>query len=177
MNETACACGKPAETAFQHLGPLCRACFGEVIYKRCRKAAKDFGWLKPGQKVHLLDDKSMQGAAINMLFQQVFKGLPVEHVPAAQAEVIIVGRTADDEAEGFLQQLFAGKIDEKQKALNLLANISTAEIEKYCELEHIDGEKPQKSDLRTRLDALDQRYPGTFFALQKSQDSFRKSSE
>lgn len=174
MNETACPCGKPAETAFPHLGPLCRACFRDVLYKRCRKAAKEFGWLEPGKKVHLLDDKSIQCKAVAVLFRQVFKGLPLEHVPAEQADVIVAGKTADDEAEDFLQQLFAGKIDEKRKALNLLANISTAEIEKYCELEHIDGEKPQKSELRTRLDALEQRYPGTFFALQKSQSSFRK---
>ena len=172
MNEPLCPCGQPAETQFQHLGPLCKGCFTDVIHKRCRKAAKDAGWLKAGQKVHIAENN-----ALKALFLKVFKGLPVEHVEAAQADVLVVGKTSDDEAEDFLNQLFAGKIDGKQKAMNLFALITTAELEKYCELEHIDGEKVQKSELRTRLDALEQRYPGTFFALQKSQDSFRKPSE
>jgi hypothetical protein len=164
-----CPCKKPAETDFQHLGPLCKECFADVVHKRCRKAAKDAGWLKPGQKVHISDD-----TALKTLFQQVFKGLPVEHVEADKADVIIVGKTADDEAEDFLQQLFAGKLENKPKAMNLFALLTTAELEKYCELEHIEGKKQEKSELRTRLEVLDKRYPGTFFALQKSKDSFQK---
>jgi tRNA(Ile)-lysidine synthase TilS/MesJ len=137
-----------------------------------RKALKDAGWLKKGQKVAFADEKTAQGRAAIVLFKAVIKGLPLKYVPAEQAETTLTAQTADDEAEGFLHQLFAGKL-EQSTAMNLLANITTAEIEKYCELERIDGEKPQKSALRTKLDALDRRYPGTMFALQKGKESFK----
>lgn len=176
MNVATCHCGMPAETHFGHLGPLCRACFVDVVQKRCRKALKDAGWLKPGQKVHVVEGRE----ALSVLFKSVVKGLPVELVSQEQAEVIIVGKTADDEAEEFVDQLFAGKIEPRSAAVNLFANISTVELEKYCELEGISDAAKPKSELRTRLDALEKRYPGTYFALQKSQESFRenrKSSE
>ena len=174
MNEPPCPCGKPATTQFQHLGPLCTACFTDVINRRSRKAAKDTGWLQKGAKVHVFEDNTLQGKALSVIFKQVFKGLPLEHVPAEQATALVIGKTADDEAEDFLNQLFAGKLEQKPAVLNLFANISTAEIEKYCELNSIVGEKPAKTELRTRLETLDKRYPGSMFSLQKSQDSFRR---
>jgi tRNA(Ile)-lysidine synthase TilS/MesJ len=174
MDVKPCACGQPAVTDFSHLGPLCKACFVEVIERRARKAVKDFGWLQKGQEVHAVEDASAQGKAAAALFRRVIKGLPVEHVPADQAEVLVVGKTADDEAEGFLNQLFAGRLEQKSTVLNVLANISTAEIEKYCELQDIAGEPMQKSALRQKLEGLEKRYPGTMFALQKSQESFRE---
>jgi len=166
-----CTCKKHAETEFQHLGPLCRACFTAVLQRRVRKALKDAGWLKRGQKVCFADEKTAQGRAAITLFKAVIKGLPLEYA-GDQAEIMLSAQTADDEAEGFLHQLFAGKL-EQNKAVNLLANITTQEIEKYCELEHIDGEQARKSELRTRLDALDKRYPGTMFSLQKGKESFK----
>lgn len=166
-----CACGKPAETAFQHLGPLCKPCFIEVLERRVRKVLKDAGWLKRDQKVCFADEKSAQAKAALALLKAVIKGLPVQYVQE-QPEVVLSAKTADDEAEVFLHQLFAGKL-EQQNTVNLLANITTAEIEKYCHLENIDGEKAEKSELRTKLEALDQRYPGTMFALQKGKESFK----
>ena len=170
MNQATCHCAKPAVTDFSHLGPLCRACFVDVIQKRCRKALKDAGWLEPGQKVHIVEDSE----ALSVLFKQVVKGLPLDYVLREQAEIILVGKTADDEAEEFVDKLFAGRLMPENTAVNLLANISTPELEKYCELEGINSTAKPKSELRTRLDALEKRYPGTYFALQKSQSSFRK---
>jgi hypothetical protein len=172
-----CPCKKPADTDFTHLGPLCKDCFRDVIERRCRKAAKDAGWLNKGQKVHVFADATLQGKALDVLFKQVFKDLPLSHVPADQAEVFIIGKTADDEAEDFLQQLFSGKVEEKPHALNLFSLLTTAELERYCELHGIVGEKRAPSALREQLNALDKRYPGTFFGLQKSQDSLRKNAE
>ncbi len=175
MNETACKCNSSAVTNFSHLGPLCKECFVDVIHRRCRKAVKDQGWLKPGQKVHVLEDDSVQGRAVPILLKQVVKGLPIEYVEKGREDVLVVGETADDEAEGFLKQLFEGRIAPEEKTINLLEGISTAEIGKYCELEGIQGVKKEKSELRARLETLDNKYPGTFFALQKSRASFRKS--
>jgi tRNA(Ile)-lysidine synthase TilS/MesJ len=137
-----------------------------------RKALKDAGWLKKGQKVAFADEKTAQGRAAIALFKAVIKGLPLEYVPAGQAEITLIAQTADDEAESFLHRLFAGKL-EQSTAMNLLASVTTQEIEKYCELERIDGEKARKSALRAKLDALDKRYPGTMFALQKGKESFK----
>jgi hypothetical protein len=170
MNEPACQCGKPAETAFQHLGPLCRQCFTDVIQRRCRKALKDAGWLQPGQKIRLPNGNTLQDNAAKHIFRQVVKGLPLEETGDG---TIIEGKTADDEAEGFLQQMFEGKLDDKNE-INLLANVSTAELEKYCEFEGITGSKAPKTELREKLEKLEQKYPGTMFALQKGKDSFKK---
>jgi hypothetical protein len=171
MND-ACHCGKQAETSFQHLGPLCRGCFSEVIQRRCRKAAKDAGWFAQGQKIHIINDGTLQNNSVRHLFRQVVKGIPLEEVAAEKAEIVILGKTADDEAEDFLQQLFEGKLSETN-AINLLANVSTAELEKYCEFEGITGDKKPASELRRKLEALEQKYPGTMFALQKGKDSFK----
>ncbi len=176
MNEAPCHCGTQAVTDFGHLGPLCKECFIDVLVKRCRKALKDAGWLKSGQKIRLLIDATAQGKAVDVLFKQVVKGLPLEYV-ADKEEVLIVGKTADDEVEEFLHQLFDGKLAPAPKHVNLFAHVSTPEIEKYCELEGIVGTRQPQSELRQRLNALEQRYRGTLFSLQKSQESFRKPSE
>lgn len=168
MNNVSCRCGRRPEAFFQHLEPLCRDCFFGVVHRRCRKAFKDFGGLKPRQKVCLAG-----GRALEALFKTTVKGLPLEYVPLEQAEVVIVGRTADDVAEDFLKQLFSGRLEpDKNNVLNLFENLSQAELERYCELGSIKCENNEKSVLRKHLEALEQRYPGTFFALQKAKESF-----
>lgn len=174
MNQAACKCGSQPVTDFGHLGPLCKACFVDVLLKRCRKALKDFGWLKPHQKISLITDDTAQGKALETVFKDVVKGLPLEYVPPERADVLVVGQTADDEVEEFLGKLFSGEIAKQSRQLNLFANISTPEIEKYAELQHIVGEKKPQSELRQKLDVLEQRYRGTIFSLQKSKESFRK---
>lgn len=167
MNKKDCHCGKQAITGFVHLGPLCRGCFVEIIRRRARKAIRAYGELKPGQKV-FIDGKG----ALPVLFKRAIAGLPLKYVPKAKAGIIIVGKTADDEAVEFLESLFAGKKQKKSKSLNILENITTAELEKYCELEKIKQEKQPKSPLRKSLESLDDKYPGIMFALQKSRKSF-----
>ncbi len=162
-----CICKKPAKAFFPHLSPLCRQCFALLLRRRVRKAVQDFGWLKPGQKV-FIDGKG----ALPILFKSAVTGLPLKYVPKAKAEIIIVGKTADDEAVEFLEQLFSGKTARKTKALNIFANIAAKELEKYCELEKIKQEKQPKSSLRKALESLDDKYPGIMFALQKSRNSF-----
>ncbi len=174
MDVPQCTCGTPAETNFSHLGPLCKTCFLDVLQRRARKALKDAGWLQPRQKVHFAFDETALGRAAEALFLAVIKGLPLDYVPAEQAEVIVVGKTADAEAEDFLHELFAGRLVEKRTVLNVLANISAAELEKYCEFMSITSTSLEKSALRKHLDTLEQRYPGTVFALQKSKESFTK---
>jgi hypothetical protein len=173
MDYKACSCGKPSETDFKHLGSLCDACFKDVIYRRCRKALKDSGWLERGQKVHLAVSESLQGRVLETLFKQVVKGLPLEYT-AESPEVVVVGKTADDEAEEFLDDLFSGNINAKSRAINLFSNISEKEIQKFCEFEGIKGSLLPKSELRKQLDELEKKYPGTFFSLQKSRESFIK---
>ncbi len=165
MHKTTCQCGKPANVFFPHLSPLCRQCFALLLRRRVRKAIRDFGWLKPNQKV-FIDGKG----ALPALFKAAVTGLPLKYVPKAKAEVIIKGRTADDEAVEFLEQVFAGKLKKQKKgrSLNILANITAKELDKYCELEHIKQEKKPKSVLRKALESLDDKYPGIMFALQKS---------
>jgi hypothetical protein len=176
MDVMPCHCSQPAVTNFSHLSPLCKSCFVDVIERRCRKAAKDAGWLKPSQKVFIDLNDTMQGRALEHIFGRVFKSLPVAPVLAAQAEVIILGKTADDEAEDFLDHVFSGTLLPERKAMNLLANVSAAELEKYCELQGITGLPRQKSELRAHLEAVEKKYPGTMFSLQKSKTFFRNSS-
>ncbi len=166
MHKTTCQCGKPAKVFFPHLSPLCRKCFALLLRRRVRKAIKDYGWLKPGQKV-FIDGKG----PLPVLFKAAVTGLPLKYVPKAKAEIIIVGKTADDEAVEFLEQLFSGKAATKTKALNIFANITAKELGRYCELERIKQEKQPKSSLRKSLESLDDKYPGIMFALQKSRRS------
>jgi len=167
MNKKVCICKKPARVFFTHLSPLCRECFALLLRRRARKAIRDHGELKPNQKV-FIDGKG----ALPILFKSAITGLPVKYVPKAKAEVIITGKTADDEAVEFLENLFAGKKQKKSKALNIFENITSAELEKYCELKKIIRKNRKKSELRQKLEELEQRYPGIMFALQKSRESF-----
>ncbi|MEM4247366.1 MAG: hypothetical protein QXR48_01820 [Candidatus Woesearchaeota archaeon] len=133
-----------------------------------RKAIRGYGELKPGQKV-CLDGKG----ALPALFKTAVIGLPLKYVPKAKAEVVIVGKTADDEAVEFLEQLFKGKTAKKTKTLNIFSNITSKELEKYCELEGIKQPVLPKSSLRKALESLDDKYPGIMFALQKSKRSMQ----
>jgi tRNA(Ile)-lysidine synthase TilS/MesJ len=168
MNKKDCICKKPARVFFTHLSPLCKGCFALLLRRRVRKAIQDFGWLKPNQKVFIDGEK-----AVSILFKSAVTGLPLKYVKKAKAEVIITGKTADDEAVEFLEQLFEGKIKQQEKALNIFANITEKELEKYCELEKIVRKKQKKSGLRQKLEKLDEKYPGIMFALQKSRQSFQ----
>ena len=171
MNNHCGSCKAPATTNLGHLGPLCKGCFAQILRKRVRKAIKDFGWRTQGQTI-FYEEKTAQNKAAIMLFKDATPGLKLELVSADKAEVIMVSKTADDEVENFMNQLFEGKLDPVKKCLNVLANVSTEEIQKYCELKNIDGEIPQKSELRGHLETLENRYRGTIFSLQKSRKSF-----
>lgn len=166
MHDKYCICKKPARVFFTHLSPLCKDCFTQLLRRRARKAIKNHGELKPNQKV-FIDGKG----ALSILFKSATTGLPIKYVPKARAEVIIEGKTADDEAVEFLEHLFRGKQQKKSKALNLLANITAAELDKYCELNKIFRQKQKNSGLRQKLKELDEKYPGIMFALQKSSES------
>jgi hypothetical protein len=167
MDKRDCICKKQAKVYFPHLSPLCSECFAQLLRRRARKAIRGYGELKPNQKI-FIDGKG----ALPILFKSAITGLPVKYVPKAKAEVIIVGKTADDEAVEFLENLFAGKKQKNSKALNIFENITTAELEKYCELNKIQQAKQPKSPLRKALESLDEKYPGIMFALQKSRESF-----
>lgn len=167
MNKRVCICKKPARVFFTHLSPLCKDCFVLLLRRRARKSIRDHGELKPNQKV-FIDGKG----ALPILFKSAITGLPLKYVPRSKAEVIITGKTADDEAVEFLENLFAGKKQKKSKALNIFENITTAELEKYCEINKIIRPNRKKSGLRQKLEELEQRYPGIMFALQKSRESF-----
>ncbi|MEM2916094.1 MAG: hypothetical protein QXT19_01935 [Candidatus Woesearchaeota archaeon] len=168
MDNKDCICKKPASVFFPHLSPLCKECFNQLLRRRVRKAIREHGELKPNQKVFI--DGS---GALAVLFKSAVTGLPLKFVPKSKAEVIVVGKTADDEAVEFLEQLFKGKITKKTKALNIFANITAKELEKYCELNSIRQEKRQKSELREALESLDEKYPGIMFALRKSRRSMQ----
>jgi hypothetical protein len=162
-----CICKKPARVFFTHLSPLCRQCFALLLRRRVRKAIQDFGWLKPNQKVFIDGEK-----AVSILFKSAVTGLPLKYVKKPKAEVIITGKTADDEAVEFLEQLFEGKIKKQEKTLNIFKNITAKELDRFCELEKIVRKKQKKSELRQKLEKLDEKYPGIMFALQKSRQSF-----
>jgi len=167
MHKKDCICKKPARVFFTHLSPLCRECFALLLRRRARKAIQDYGWLKPNQRVFIDGEK-----AVSILFKSAVTGLPLKYVSKSKTEVIIVGKTADDEAVEFLENLFAGKKQKKSKSLNIFENITSAELEKYCELKKIIRKNRKKSELRQKLEELEQRYPGIMFALQKSRKSF-----
>ncbi len=167
MHKKDCICKKPARVFFTHLSPLCRECFALLLRRRARKAIQDYGWLKPNQRVFIDGEK-----AVSILFKSAVTGLPLKYVSKSKTEVIIVGKTADDEAVEFLENLFAGKKQKKSKSLNIFENITSAELEKYCELKKIIRKNRKKSELRQKLEELEQRYPGIMFALQKSRESF-----
>jgi hypothetical protein len=167
MHKKNCICKKPAKVYFPHLSPLCRECFALLLRRRVRKAIHDHGELKPNQKVFIDGEK-----AVSILFKSAVTGLPLKYVKKPNAEVIITGKTADDEAVEFLEHLFNGKTAKKTKALNIFANITEKELEKYCELGRIKQEKQPKSSLRKAIESLDDKYPGIMFALQKSRKSF-----
>lgn len=135
-----------------------------------RKAIREHGELKPNQKVFIDGN-----GALPVLFKSAVTGLPLKFVSKSKAEVVVVGKTADDEAVEFLEGLFRGRIkkQENKRVLNIFSYVTTAELERYCELNSIRQGKKQKSELRKALEFLDDKYPGIMFALQKSRRSMQ----
>jgi hypothetical protein len=162
-------CLQAPAVEFKHLGKLCKGCFIDVIQKRARKAVLDYGGIPKGAKVHIVDNKTLKGKVSEQLFKEVVKGLPVEFVQD-WTEITVLALTADDLAEGFLNDLFSGAIPPKTRFLSLVKHITDDELLAYARLQNIPGELPPKSDLRQKLDELEKKYPGLKFGLIKSRE-------
>ncbi|MBW2973116.1 hypothetical protein KY346_01850 [Candidatus Woesearchaeota archaeon] len=173
-------CNKIASIDLKHLGgSLCSNCFAEVIEKRVRKSLRQHDWLKPKDKVLVIDDNSLKSKVSIYLLKSIFKGKPFNlsfkkgSVKSAEKlskgyDKVIIPWNLDDEAEQHLDALFNNKKIKKTRFIKLLLNVSDEEIDYFARIKKIRGRKKAKTELGKKLDALEKRYPCSKFGLQKS---------
>ena len=173
-------CSKTASIDMKHLGgSLCSKCFAEVIEKRVRKSLRQHDWLKPKDKVLVIDDNSLKSKASIYLLKSIFKGQPFNlsfkkgSIKSADKlakgyDKAIIPWNMDDEVEQHLDALFNNKKIKKTRFIKLLSNVSDEEIDYFARINKIKGRKKAKTGLGKKIDALENRYPGSKFGLQKS---------
>lgn len=173
-------CGKKADISMKHLGgDLCSTCFAEVIEKRIRKSLREHDWLKPDDKIIIIDDGTLKAKVLIHLLKSIFKGQPfkfeIKKGAISSAEIPVKGRNKviipwnmDDEVEQYLNALFNNKKIKKTKLIKPLLNISDEEIDYFAKIKKMKGKKKAKTTLGNMMDDLEKRYPGSKFGLLKS---------
>ena len=77
QNMACIKCKKPAKADIKHLGgSLCPACFTEIIEKRVRKSLRDNDWIKPKDKVLVIDDGTLKAKVGIHILDSIFKKTP-----------------------------------------------------------------------------------------------------
>jgi hypothetical protein len=173
-------CKKPAKADIKHLGgSLCPSCFSEIIEKRVRKSLRDNDWIKPKDKVLVIDDGTIKAKAGIYILNSIFNKKPF-NITVKKGTIkgasklakgynkVIIPWNADDEVEQFLDALFNAKKILKIKNIKLLIKISDEELDYFAKTKKIKGKKKAKSELGKKIDLLEKRYPGSKFGLLKS---------
>lgn len=173
-------CTKPAKISLKHLGgSLCASCFAEVIEKRVRKSLREHKWIKPKEKVLVIDDGTLKSKTGIYILKSVFSGLPF-NMDYKKCSISSAGRLSkgyckvvipwslDDEAEQFLDSLFNCRKIPETDQIKLLINISEKEIDFFAKIKKISGRRNPKTKLGRMLDELEKRYPGSKFGLLKA---------
>ena len=155
-------CSKQAKIDLKHLGgSLCPACFAEVIEKRVRKSLREHDWLKPADKILVIDDGTLKSKAGIHIIKSIFK-------LSKGCTKVIIPWNLDDEIGQYLDALMNNKKIPKTKHIKFLINISDEEIDYFAKIKKIKGKKRAKTKLGKMLDNLEKRYPGSKFGLLKS---------
>lgn len=177
---TCIKCKKPAKADIKHLGgSLCSSCFSEIIEKRVRKSLRDNDWIKPKDKVLVIDDGTLKAKVGIHILDSIFKKTPFNitvkkgtikgaNKLAKGYNKTIIPWNADDEINQYLDALFNAKKIPKTKNIKLLIKISDEELDYFAKANKIKGKKKAKSDLGKKIDLLEKRYPGSKFGLLKS---------
>ena len=156
---------------------MCPSCFSKIIEKRVRKSLREHNWIKPKDKVLVIDDGTLKAKAGVFLLKPIFKNKPFditfkkspipEKNPKKYAKVLIP-KNLDDIAEEYLDNLFNNKKTKACSFIAYLSCVSDDEIVIFAKINNIQGKKPAKTMLGKMLDALEEKYPGSKFGLIKS---------
>ena len=173
-------CSKPAKIDMKHLGgSLCPNCFAEVIEKRVRKSLREHDWIKPSDKIVLIDDGTLKSKVSICLLESIFKNQPfkidfkkgtIQSAPELSKgyDKVIIPWNMDDTVEQFLDALLNNKKVLKTRCIKLLINVSDEEITLFAKIKKIKGKKRAKTRLGKMIDELEKRYPGSKFGLLKA---------
>ncbi len=141
----------------------CKNCFISIIEKRLRKYFRHY-MLKKKNRVVVKD------AVSRYVFENVV------HVPLQilkrkikKTDFVVSLDTADDAVVAYLGHLFFAKkyVKLSKTMLQPFRCLTDEELLLYCDYNKLDF-KPQKNPLKQKLHALEQHYPGTLHALEKS---------
>lgn len=166
---------------------LCQRHFSELAENRAKQAIREIGWLKPREKILVVNDRTAAGVASEYLLKKVIGGLPVKitvkkKVEAAESAKgfgrIVMPYSIDDKTEMFLKQMFEGKkLKRGKKELWLVEHLTDDEIEQLLKLKKLKFRQKKKSRLGLLLAELENRLPRTRFALARASELFRKLLE
>lgn len=171
-----------------HIKDVCNSCFAKIIEKRIRKYIRINKIFKKNDRIFIIDDLSF------FLVKNIIKDLPVEislknmdiedlskkavknKLKKDKINKIVIPWTLEDEANIFLNNLFAKKNNKlNKKYIKLLISITDKEAGLFAKINKIDFKENKKNnDIKNMLDALEQKYPETKFSLLRSIEQMKK---
>lgn len=157
----------------------------ELALRRARKEVSRSP-LRRGDRVLILDDRSINPAVGEALLREIIGGLPVAIKRAEKLTQgynrVIVPSSLEDECVEFLQFILEKKPMAKypKSAIKLLRSLKEGEIEAVARSKNIaksakpgkKGKKQEKCRERIMVDRLESRYPGYKFSLLNSRKEF-----
>jgi hypothetical protein len=157
---------------------------------RAKQAIREIGWLKPNEKILVINDGTAAGVAAEYLLSRVIGGLPAKitvkkKISAGESAKnfgrfnrVIIPYSIDDKIEMFLRQMFEGeKLKKSKQELWLVEHLTDEEIEQLLKLKKLKFKQKKKGKLGLLLARLEQRLPRTRFALARASELFRKILE
>ncbi len=166
---------------------LCQSHFSELAQNRAKQAIREIGWLKPREKILIVNDGAAAGVASEYLLKKVIGRLPVKitakkKIGAGESskrfDRVVMPYSIDDKIEMFLRRMFEGeRLKRGRKELWLVEHLTDDEIKQLLKMKKLKFKQKKKSRRGLLLAELEKRLPRTRFALARASELFRKILE
>jgi len=153
----------------------CTKCFSEMIEKRVRKDIRINKKAGKEKEISLFNDKSKEFCVAKYILESVFSKSKVLKLVKKVGNKTFVATNLDREVKSKLEEYLKGKKKKDIKGAKILNNVTEEEIIQFCKIKNFKiGKKESKNNL---IEGIENKYPGTKFALGKSFTRIEKLSE
>ena len=172
-------CTAPVTVSYK-TGGFCDGCFVESFEKRVRQSIWSQQWVRPGDRVLLINDGSVEGQVSERLLRQILGSMPVtvdvraEGTDSAQYQRIIVPTDLDDEVQMRFAGVLNGTEERMADVVKLLVGVQDWEVKEYAKIKGILGVHGPSgtSDTIPLITKMEARIPGSKFALLRALDEW-----
>ncbi len=179
-------CTAPVTVSYK-TGGFCDGCFVESFEKRVRQSLWSQQWVRPGDRVLLINDGSIEGQVSERLLRQILGSMPVtvdvraEEADSTQYQRIIIPTDLDDEVQLRLAGVLHGTEAVTEDVVKFLVGVQDWEVKEYARVKGISSPLEAKTatspgsisqPARELIHQMEARIPGSKFALLRALDEW-----